>query len=169
MKPKLNKFNVSYTQDETGHWVAEVKELPGCLTQGRTVRQARERIREAIQAFIDLPAPFAGELGMEICVSVPTRRALKAYQAATEKAIRAAEAETMLREKLMKSLKKEGVGNTDVGELLGVSRQRAHVLSQLADRRAAPPAAAPRAAAKARPRRSGKADSRISAPPSRSN
>ncbi|HYO94642.1 MAG TPA: type II toxin-antitoxin system HicB family antitoxin, partial [Polyangiaceae bacterium] len=57
-----NKYVVSYERDESLMWVASVVDLAGCHTQGRTIQQARERIREALQAWFDLPGPYAGEL-----------------------------------------------------------------------------------------------------------
>jgi predicted RNase H-like HicB family nuclease len=34
-------------------WLASVPALPGCHTQGQSIDQARERIREAIAAWLD--------------------------------------------------------------------------------------------------------------------
>ena len=44
---------VRYEKDETGSWVATVKEVRGCHTQGRTIDQARRRIKEALELFVD--------------------------------------------------------------------------------------------------------------------
>lgn len=35
-------------------WLASVPALPGCYTQGQSIEQARERIREAIAALLDV-------------------------------------------------------------------------------------------------------------------
>jgi len=43
-------FTVLIEQDEDGLYVAKVPDIPGCYTQGRTVEQAMERVKEAIQA-----------------------------------------------------------------------------------------------------------------------
>lgn len=45
-------FEVLFEEDEDGWIVASVPALPGCHTQGRTLEQARERIGEAIQAYL---------------------------------------------------------------------------------------------------------------------
>lgn len=45
-------FEVLFEEDEDGWIVASVPALPGCHTQGKTLEQARERIREAIQAYL---------------------------------------------------------------------------------------------------------------------
>lgn len=38
---------------EDGYWVAECPTLPGCVSQGKTVEEAMQNIREAIQAYIE--------------------------------------------------------------------------------------------------------------------
>ena len=47
------QFKVLIEQDEKGWYVASVPELPGCYTQGRTLEQVRERIREAIELVLE--------------------------------------------------------------------------------------------------------------------
>lgn len=42
-------FNVLIEQDEDGWYVASVPTIPGCYTQGKTLEQARTRIRQAIR------------------------------------------------------------------------------------------------------------------------
>ena len=42
------KLQVVIEKDETGYYVAEVPALPGCVSQGRTVTEARANIKEAI-------------------------------------------------------------------------------------------------------------------------
>ena len=49
--------------DEEGNWIAEVPSLPGCVSDGRTREEAIERVKEAIEVYIealmqdDLPVP----------------------------------------------------------------------------------------------------------------
>jgi len=42
------RFKVQLEKDEDGRWVATVPALPGCISQGRTVTEARKNVREAI-------------------------------------------------------------------------------------------------------------------------
>ena len=42
------KLQVVIEKDETGYYVAEVPALPGCVSQGKTVTEARANIKEAI-------------------------------------------------------------------------------------------------------------------------
>ena len=49
MQKKIRNFTVLIEQDEDGIYVATVPDIPGCYTQGKTVQQAMERVKEAIQ------------------------------------------------------------------------------------------------------------------------
>jgi predicted RNase H-like HicB family nuclease len=46
-------FHVVYTEIEGGWIVAQAPELPGAVTQGRTLEVARELIAEAIQLLLE--------------------------------------------------------------------------------------------------------------------
>lgn len=64
------KYRVNITQDEDGVFVAEVPNLPGCISQGVTRPQAIENIKEAIAGYIEsleahgepVPPPITEEL-----------------------------------------------------------------------------------------------------------
>lgn len=47
------KFKVIIEQDENDWYVASVPELEGCYTQGKTIKQVRERIKEVIRLVKD--------------------------------------------------------------------------------------------------------------------
>jgi len=74
MQQKLLNFTVLIEQDEDGIYVANVPDISGCYTQGRTVEQAMERIREAIQVCLEaddeeiLPMKFIGIQQLEVQV-----------------------------------------------------------------------------------------------------
>ena len=53
MKRKIKNFTVLIEQDEDGIYVAKVPDISGCYTQGKTVQQAMERIKEAIQVCLE--------------------------------------------------------------------------------------------------------------------
>ena len=46
-------YHVAYERDEAGWWVASVRGVRGCHTQGRTVDEARRRVIEAMELFVD--------------------------------------------------------------------------------------------------------------------
>lgn len=50
-------FDVVVHREENGYW-AEVPALKGCFTQGETIDEIRENIKEAITAWlsVDIPA-----------------------------------------------------------------------------------------------------------------
>ena len=48
------EYKVLIEQDEDGYYVASVPELPGCHTQGKTLEEARKRIKEAIKLCLDV-------------------------------------------------------------------------------------------------------------------
>ena len=53
MQKKIRNFTVIIEQDEDGIYVAKVPDISGCYTQGKTVQQAMERVKEAIQVCLD--------------------------------------------------------------------------------------------------------------------
>ena len=44
----VKSYRVAYERDKSGWWIATVRGVRGCHTQGRTVDEARRRIREAL-------------------------------------------------------------------------------------------------------------------------
>src|SRR3989304_10284925 len=49
----VTSYRVAYERDQSGWWVATVRGVRGCHTQGRTVDEARRRIREAMELFVN--------------------------------------------------------------------------------------------------------------------
>lgn len=47
------QFKILIEQDENGIYVASVPELPGCYTQGKTLEEVRERIKEVIEMVLE--------------------------------------------------------------------------------------------------------------------
>jgi predicted RNase H-like HicB family nuclease len=45
--------NVLLYTDEDGNWIAEVPSLPGCVSDGRTRDEALERVKEAIELYVE--------------------------------------------------------------------------------------------------------------------
>jgi predicted RNase H-like HicB family nuclease len=62
------QFNVVIEQDEDGFFVASVPSLPGCHTQAKSLDVLMERVREAIELYIEvegLPASALGFVGIQ--------------------------------------------------------------------------------------------------------
>lgn len=53
MVAPVKTITVIYERDEAAWWVADVPDIPGCHTQGRTIEQARERILDALSLYVD--------------------------------------------------------------------------------------------------------------------
>ncbi len=69
---RVVNFTVLIEQDEDGIYVAKVPDIVGCYTQGKTVEQAIERVREAIQVCLEadedeiVPLKFIGIQQLEV-------------------------------------------------------------------------------------------------------
>ncbi|MFM9872538.1 MAG: type II toxin-antitoxin system HicB family antitoxin [Fimbriimonadaceae bacterium] len=51
------KFQVVFSFDEEYQgYVADVPELPGCISQGKTLDEAMDNVREAIQGYLEVLA-----------------------------------------------------------------------------------------------------------------
>jgi predicted RNase H-like HicB family nuclease len=49
----MNTFTAVFQEAEEGGYIAFVEELPGANTQGETLDEARENLREAVQLILD--------------------------------------------------------------------------------------------------------------------
>jgi predicted RNase H-like HicB family nuclease len=53
MANKMREFDVVLMEDETGGYVALVPALPGCHTQGETLEETLENVKEAIGLYME--------------------------------------------------------------------------------------------------------------------
>ena len=51
--PMKNDFTAVYQEAEEGGYVAYAEELPGAITQGETLQEARENLADAIQTVLE--------------------------------------------------------------------------------------------------------------------
>ena len=123
----VKSYRVAYERDESGWWVATVRGVRGCHTQGRTVDEARRRIREALELFVDdaRKAPIVDDVKLPSAAT----RAIRTYAILRKKADvehrRAARrAVRVLRTGKLK------MSARDAARLLGLSHQRVHQLTQ---------------------------------------
>jgi predicted RNase H-like HicB family nuclease len=47
------EFTVNVHKDEDGGFWAEVAELPGCITQGASIEEVEENVKDAIEAMLE--------------------------------------------------------------------------------------------------------------------
>jgi len=55
-------YNVIIEQDEDGYYIGLVPELPGCHTQAKILDKLRERIKEAIELYLEVEKDVPEEL-----------------------------------------------------------------------------------------------------------
>lgn len=124
---KRRHYVVEVERDEEGWWVASVPEVAGVHTQGRTLAQARERVREALSAAtgVDDSAIVMNEnLRLDDAIKGRLDEAMSArmdaerLQRLAQKAVRAAAVDFTRR----------GMSTRDTGDLLQMSHQRVHQL-----------------------------------------
>ena len=53
IKNKILSFTVTYEASDEGGFVAYVPVLPGCRTQGETLEEAEDNIKEAISLYLE--------------------------------------------------------------------------------------------------------------------
>lgn len=61
----IMKLNVTIDRDEDGIWVVECPAIPGCVSQGKTKKEALENIKEAIQLCLEVRAERGFPLTVE--------------------------------------------------------------------------------------------------------
>ena len=120
-------YRVVLERDETGAWLARVPSVPGCHTYGRTLEQARRRIRQALELWVD-DAPSA-DLLFDIRLPAEIREKLRGVRTARRRSTRAQlEASTAVSRAARDLTERLGLSLRDAGELLGVSHQRVQQL-----------------------------------------
>ena len=142
----MSTYKVVYERDQGGSWTAEVPSVPGCHSYGRTIEQARDRVREALDLWVrDASSAYlVDDVRLPSRLRASVKRARIERKKAEEQHERAqrtaAQAATELTRDMHVSLR-------DAGEVLGLSRQRIQQLTAQTPRKKA---VAKRGARKAR-------------------
>jgi predicted RNase H-like HicB family nuclease len=124
---KRGKYNVIFERDESGAWLARVPSVRGAHTYGRTLDQARRRIREALELWVD--DARTAELTEEIRLPTDVRKAIRRSREARSKADRERErAQEETRATAHELVDDLDLGLRDAAELLGLSHQRVQQL-----------------------------------------
>jgi predicted RNase H-like HicB family nuclease/predicted RNA binding protein YcfA (HicA-like mRNA interferase family) len=126
----VKSYRVAYERDESGWWVATVRGVRGCHTQGRTVDEARRRIREALELFVDdaRKAPIVDDVKLPSAAT----RAIRAYATLRRKADEEDRRAARAARRAVRVLRtgKLKMSARDAARLLGLSHQRVHQLTQ---------------------------------------
>ena len=125
----MKQYRVVLERDESGTWIATVPSVAGCHSYGRSLVEARRRIREALALWVedvetaeltdDIRIPPKAVASVRRCVDarLELASARQAAAAATDDAI----------ERLVTEL---GLGVRDAAYLLGLSHQRVQQLAR---------------------------------------
>jgi predicted RNase H-like HicB family nuclease len=125
----MSVYHVTYERDETGWWVGAVREVRGCHTQGRTVDEARRRIREALELFID--DARSAELVDDVKLPATAAKAIRAYATLRKKADQEDKRASAAARRAVRVLRsgRLKMSARDAARLLGLSHQRVHQLA----------------------------------------
>jgi predicted RNase H-like HicB family nuclease len=124
----MSTYHVAYERDESGWWVASVREVRGCHTQGRTVDEARRRIRKAMDLFVDNAR--SAKLIDDVKLPATVSKAIRLYAALRKQADREDRRAALAARRAVRLLRggKLKMSARDAARLLQVSHQRVHQL-----------------------------------------
>jgi predicted RNase H-like HicB family nuclease len=121
------KYRVVFERDESGAWLARVPKIRGCHTYGRTLDQARARVREALGLWIDDADRV--EFVEEVVLPARAKNAIRTSKEQRKHAEATRNAAQSSTAKAAHTLVDElHLGLRDAGELLGLSHQRVQQL-----------------------------------------
>lgn len=127
----MKNYTVRYERDaESGWWTAQIQEVPAAITQGRTINEARRRVREALSVVLDDDkAASKANLVDEVKLPVAAQRTLERARAARKRLEdETGKAQALTSLAARKLIDDMGLSVRDAGELLGISHQRVQQL-----------------------------------------
>jgi predicted RNase H-like HicB family nuclease len=119
----VKKYRVVYELDESGHWIARVPGVRGCHTYGRSLSEARSRIREALGLFV--ADAERAQLVDDVRLPADMRRLVARYRTARGRAERNRQEADAAARRLAARLSRR-----DAAELLDISHQRVQQLAK---------------------------------------
>ena len=121
-------YTAIYKRDpDDDAWLVHIKDVQGCYSFGRTLPQARERIRDCLGLFDDNHETV--EIIDEVVFDVPAKKAMQRATKAKAKAEAAQEEASAAMREAGAAMREAGLKLRDVGHLLGVSHQRVSKLA----------------------------------------
>jgi predicted RNase H-like HicB family nuclease len=125
----VKTYHVTYERDESGWWVASVRGLRGCHTQGRTVDEARRRIVEAMELFVD--SVRVAKIVDDVKLPAAAKKAIRAYTTLRRKAEQEDRRASVAARRAVRVLRggRLKMSARDAARVLGLSHQRVHQLA----------------------------------------
>ncbi len=126
----MKTYHVVYERDRAGWWVASVRRVRGCHTQGRTVDEARRRIREALGLFVEDAETV--RLVDHVTLPATAARVVREYASLKKKAKEQDQRAVAAARRAVRILRRGRLkmSGRDAAQLLGLSHQRVHQLAQ---------------------------------------
>lgn len=125
----MNNYRAVYKREDDGRWTVAVPQVPGCHSYGRTIDQARERIREALSLFVDDAENM--EIVDDVQLPADVKKLLRGVVKLRQKVADEERAMVAAQVNAVKALRgKLKLGHRDAGALLGLSHQRVHQLEK---------------------------------------
>ena len=123
----MRTHKIHLERDENGTWIVRSPDVPGFHTYGRSLRQAKNRAREALSLWIE-DADDA-ELEFQIHLPKQMREATRGFRQARTRAINAErEAQALASDVASYLTAACGLSLRDAADLLGLSHQRVQQL-----------------------------------------
>jgi predicted RNase H-like HicB family nuclease len=116
------EHRVVYRRNAAGDWVASVPGRRRHRGQGRTLRQARQRLRAALARMVE--DPFEIDFVEDVRLPPPARALLVAHWKARRRLEHETERADLASTKALSALLALRLNIKDVGDLLGLSPQR---------------------------------------------
>jgi predicted RNase H-like HicB family nuclease len=125
----VKTYHVTYERDESGWWVASVRGLRGCHTQGRTVDEARRRTVEVMELFVD--DARSARIVDDVKLPAAAKKAIRAYATLRRRAERQDRRAVLAARRAVKVLRggRLKMSARDAARVLGLSHQRVHQLA----------------------------------------
>ncbi len=120
-------YHVVVERDEDGYWFVDFPDVSGCHTQGRTLRQARARMRDALSLYV---ADAQNAVLVED-LRLPSETLAKVQQSdhLRDQACQVQQESQRANKDAVRGLLAIGLTLRDAGEVLGLSYQRVHQLA----------------------------------------
>jgi predicted RNase H-like HicB family nuclease len=131
---RAQKYTAHFVREE-GWWIVRIQEARGIHSNGRTLEEARRRVREALSLDIG-DAAFTVEIAEKITLPANARQELARQQTARRRAEEQANEAMKTTKIAARALAKAGLSVRDSGSLLGLTGARvAQILNDTSKQR----------------------------------